>query len=158
MKELILVAFHWAHLTATVVWIGGIFFILFIAIPSTKQILAGEAGILMGEISRKFSPMANYCIALLVVTGIVLTVFGERSMGFDFLADGWTIVLALKLLLVLGMIIIHFYRGLVLASRIEKSESPTQRASLQRLSLNLVKTNLVLGMVVLLLSGTISIL
>lgn len=48
MREIILAVSYWLHLTATVVWIGGIAFILFIAIPSAKQVLGAGAGKLMG--------------------------------------------------------------------------------------------------------------
>jgi len=52
MRELILAVSYWLHLVATVAWIGGIGFILFIAIPTAKQVLGAEAGKLMGEISE----------------------------------------------------------------------------------------------------------
>ncbi len=96
MKELILVTFYWIHLIATVIWIGGIIFILFIAIPSSKQVL--------------------------------------------------------------GMVVVHFYRGLALAPRITRTASATKKATLQKLSINLVKVNLGLGLLVLSLSGIISVL
>jgi len=44
MRELLLIALTWFHLTATVLWLGGITFILLIAIPSARQVLQGEAG------------------------------------------------------------------------------------------------------------------
>ena len=47
MREIILAGSYWLHLIATVIWIGGITFILFIAIPSAKQVLGVEAGKLM---------------------------------------------------------------------------------------------------------------
>ncbi len=101
MRELILATSYWLHLIATVIWIGGIIFILFIAIPSSRQVLGAESGKLTGEISN---------------------------------------------------------RGLVLTPKIVKTESITEKASLQKLSLNLVKVNFCAGLVVLLLSGVASIL
>lgn len=155
MKELILIAFYWIHLIATVVWVGGIIFILFIAIPSARQVLGAEAGRLMSDISKRFNPLANYSIMLLIGSGVVLAglrkqfptdgVFGNH--GF----------MALKLLLVFSMVSIHFYRGLVLAPRIMRTVSATDKGVLQKISINLVKTNLILGLSVLLLSGAISI-
>ena len=56
MREIILAVSYWLHLTTTVVWIGGIAFILFIAIPSAKQVLGADAGKLMGEISKDLLP------------------------------------------------------------------------------------------------------
>jgi uncharacterized membrane protein len=52
MREILPVALIWFHLTATVIWLGGIAFILLVALPSARQALRGEAGGLMGEITR----------------------------------------------------------------------------------------------------------
>ena len=153
MKELILITFYWLHLLATVVWIGGIIFILFIAIPSSKQVLGAEAGKLMGEISKRFTPLANYSIFLLVITGVALAGFNKQFSGIRLFENNWINVLSLKCILVFGMVIIHFYRGLILTRKIGKTESASEKASLQKLSLNLVKVNFGFGMLVLLFSG-----
>lgn len=155
MSEIVLAASHWLHLIATVIWIGGIFFILFVAIPSAKQILGSEAGKLIGEISKRFTPIANYSIIFLVVTGIVLTFLNKQSSGIGHFVGSWVLFLIVKHVLVLGMIGVHFYRGLILAPKIAGTESAEQKASLQRLSLNLVKVNFCLGLLVLLFSGII---
>lgn len=153
MGEIILAASHWVHLIATVVWIGGIVFILFVAIPSAKQVLGPEAGKLMGDISKRFTPIANYCIIFLLVTGIILTALNKQLSEIESVRNNWTLFLIMKHVLVLGMIVVHFYRGLILAPKIARTESAGQKASLQRLSLNLVKVNFCLGLLVLLFSG-----
>ena len=158
MRGLILATFYWLHLIATVIWIGGIIFILFIAIPSSKQVLGAESGKLMGEISKRFTPLVNYSIILLIITGLVLTGFNKQFSGIGNFRNSWTLVLALKHVLVLGMVVVHFYRGLVLSPKIVKTESITEKTSLQKLSLNLVKVNFYTGLLVLLLSGVTSIL
>ncbi len=158
MRELILVTFYWLHLLATVIWIGGITFILFIAIPSSKQVLGADAGKLMGEISKRFTPLANYSIIFLIVTGIALTGFNKQFSGIGIFENSWTLVLVLKHILVLGMVVVHFYRGLVLSPKIVKTTSVTEKATLQKLSLNLVKVNFSLGLLTLLLSGIIPVL
>lgn len=157
MKELILIAFYWIHLIATVIWVGGIIFILFIAIPSSRQVLGAESGKLMGEISKRFTPLANYSIMFLIVTGIVLAGLNKQFSGIRILENNWTMTLFLKLILVFSMTAIHFYRGLVLAPKIMLTTSETEKTALQKLSLNLVKANFTLGLSVLLLSGAISV-
>lgn len=158
MRGLVLTTIYWFHLIATVIWVGGITFILFIAIPSSKQVLGVESGRLMGEISKRFTPLVNYCIILLVITGIVMTGLNKQFSGIWNFRNNWASVLTLKHFLVLGMVGIHFYRGLVLAPKIGRTESATEKASLQKFSLNLVKVNFALGLFVLLLSGLITIL
>ena len=157
MKELI-IACYWIHLVATVFWIGGITFIMFIAIPSSKQVLGTESGKLMGEISKRFTPWANYSIILLFVSGIVLAGLNKQFSGVGILESNWTMALILKLVLFFSMTAIHFYRGLVLAPKIMRTATQTEKTALQKLSINLVKVNFTLGLSVLLLSGAISVL
>lgn len=157
MREIMLAGFYWLHSIATVVWIGGITFILFVVIPSAKRVLGIEAGNLMGDISKRFTPIANFSIILLIVTGAVLTAVNKQFLGMGDFGNTWSLVLIVKLVLVLGMVAVHFYRGWILAPKIARTEPATEKASLQKLSLNLVKVNLSLGAVVLLFSGIMSI-
>ncbi len=157
MKEVILAVCYWLHLSATVVWIGGIFFILFIALPSAKQVLGAEAGKLTGETSKRFTPLANYSIILLIVSGAVLTALSKQFSGMGNFENSWSIGLIVKHVFVLGMILVHFYRGLILAPKIARTEPASEKATLQKLSLNLVKVNFCFALMVLLFSGIISI-
>ncbi len=158
MRETILAVSYWLHSIATVIWIGGIFFILFIALPSAKQVLGVEAGKLMGEISKRSTPIANYSIIVLIVTGVALIAANKQFSGFGNFENNWTLVLIIKHLLVVSMVAVHFYRGLILAPKIARTEPASEKASLQKLSLNLVKVNYYFGLIVLLFSGIISIL
>jgi len=158
MKDLILVTFYWIHLVATILWIGGISFILFIAIPSSKQALGTEAGKLMSEIAKRFTPLANLSIALLIISGIFLQVLSRKfSWEISYLENSVTMTLIIKHILVFGMIAIHFYRGLLLVPKIKRTVLDVKKATLQKLSINLVKVNFVLGLIVLLLSGILHI-
>ena len=158
MKELILITCYWSHLVATVLWVGGIIFILFFAMPSSKQVLGAESGRLMGEISKRFTPAANMSIIVLVMTGAVLAGLNRQYSGIAFLANSWSSALTVKSILVFGMIAVHFYRGMVLAHKIMRTTAETEKKSLQKLSLNLVRVNFALGLLVLLISGSLSIL
>ncbi|MBI3813906.1 MAG: CopD family protein [Nitrospinae bacterium] len=152
MRGLILITSYWLHIGAAAIWIGGIGFILFVAIPSARQIMGAEAGKLMGELSKRFTPLANYSIIFLAATGIVLTGFNKQFSGIGVSVNSWTFVLILKHILFIVMIVIHFYRGLVLTKKIGRASSD-EKAALQKLSINLVKVNFSLGMLVLLLNG-----
>lgn len=156
MKDLLLVIASWFHLIATITWIGGMGFVLFIAIPSSRKVMGADSGKLMAEITKRFTPLANYSIALLLVTGSALAVLNDRFSSSEILENHWIIVLAAKHALVFSMIAIHFYRGWILAPKIMRTESNPRRVSFQKLSINLVKANFSLGLIVLFLSGTIS--
>jgi hypothetical protein len=75
----------------------------------------------------------------------------------NLVSSNWGIALGLKHVVVLAMISIHFYRGLVLTPKIVKVTSAEERSSWQKLSLNLVRANFILGMIVLLFSGIVSV-
>lgn len=151
MREVLTVAIMWLHLTATIVWLGGIAFILFIAIPSAKKVLQGEAGGLMGEVTRRFTPMANYAIFLLLLTGIFLMLL-NGNLSDEALKGGSGAALLLKLFLFLLMAGVHFFRGNLLAPRIARAQTNEEKVRLQRLSLNLVWLNFGSGLSILLLS------
>ena len=137
---------------AAVIWVGGIIFILYIAIPSSKQALGPEAGKLTGEISRKFTPLANYSILLIVITGVLQTWIKGYFSWSASSESAQPFTLYLKYLFAVLMICIHFYRGLVLAPKINSVE-PSQKPALQKISLTLVKVNMWLGVIILLLSA-----
>jgi len=156
MREIILAVFNWLHLIAAVVWIGGIFFILFIGMPSAKKVLGADAGKLMGEISRRFTPIANYSIIFIVVTGAALTGLNREFSGITNFENTWFLTLIVKHVLVFGMVAVHFYRGLILVPKIGRTEAVSKKTSLQKLSFNLVRLNFCLGVIILLFSGIIS--
>lgn len=74
MKDIILIILYWLHSIAAVVWIGGIFFILYAALPSAKEFLGKEAGKLLGVVGKRFTPFANYSILILVFSGIFMAI------------------------------------------------------------------------------------
>jgi uncharacterized membrane protein len=152
MKELLSVGFIWLHLLATVVWLGGMAFILSVALPSSRKALGDDAGRVMGEVTRRFTPLANGSILLLFLSGLALL---ATTGGFSevVLRGGRDTAMVFKLLLFLLMAAVHFYRSKVLAPRIARTPPEEGKATLQKLSLNLVKVNLVAGLAVLLLSA-----
>lgn len=156
MKDITVITGYWLHLGAALFWVGGIAFILFIALPSSKKALGSDAGLVMSEIAGRFGPLANWCILMLVVTGVGLTALSSRYKSAIYPDNSWTLVLMIKLALVAVMVAIHFYRGLVLSRIIARTEDDSRKSVLQKLSLDLVKVNLALGSVILLLSGALS--
>ena len=156
MRSLLLIITYWVHLLAAVFWIGGIMFILYIALPvSTIKAQSGGKEF-MGEVAKRFGPLANWCIYILIATGVVMT-WSARTVYAGNISSIWTWVFIAKMVPVSVMVAIHFFRGLVLSRMIDRTEPGTGKARLQKLSLNLVKVNLSLGLLVLLLSAVLSI-
>lgn len=157
MKETITIVSIWLHIASAVIWIGGIFFILIIAIPSARLVLGAESGRLMAELSKRFTRVANFSIMSLAITGVIVAAL-NWGMIFGTLGERQTQILLLKLVIFFAMVVIHIYRQLVLSPRISRSDSETAKAALQAFSLNLVKINFAAGLVILLLSGSLAIL
>jgi len=156
MQEVLLIISAWIHLFAAVVWIGGIFFILFVALPSARKTL-DQPGPLMGALGKRFVPLANMSILLIFITGILMTLTSHTLSEVASFSTVWSKTLSIKVITALLMTIVHFYRGLVLTPRISKLMSDgglsEEVSRLQRLSSNLVKTNFLFGTTVLLLTG-----
>jgi uncharacterized membrane protein len=156
MRSLLLITNYWVHLLAAVVWIGGIMFILFIALPVSRTSAHSGGKEYMGEIAKRFGPLANWCIYILIATGAVMA-WGMSSVRTGDAGSTWNWILIAKMLPVSAMVAIHFFRGLVLSKMIDRIQPDTGKARLQKLSLDLVKVNLSLGLLVLLLSVVLSI-
>ncbi len=156
MKEVLLVVGAWIHLFASVVWIGGIFFILFVALPGARETLE-QPGRLMGALSKRFVPLANISILFIFLTGLIVSLSSHSLSEITSLGSAWSQALSVKIMLALIMTGIHFYRGLVLAPKITKFTSEgghSEKVSgLQRQSLNLVKLNFLFGLIVLLVTS-----
>ena len=149
---------HLLHVWGTVVWIGGILMILLVILPGSKAALesAPMVGKLMKEVAKRFTPLANISILLLIATGIVIFYYDKNYTSFLDMKNRWNVMIALKHVLVAIMIIIHFYRGLILNKKIETSSSKpneNQSSRLKKISLDLVKVNFAMGIIVLLLTA-----
>ena len=139
------------HLLATVVWIGGMFFMDLILMPSIAKIDPGESGKLMGMIAKKFTITAWSTIIILIITGILKT---PGDMYFDTSSE-WGIFLLIKHILFIVSIIVGLVITLVFVPGLKaNTPKPGEMPSAEFISYskkieNLSKTNLVLGILIL---------
>ena len=143
------------HLLATVVWIGGMFYMDLILMPSLAKIDPGESGKLMGMIAKKFTITAWSAIIILIITGILKT---PTDMYFD-TSDEWGIFLLIKHVLIIGSIIVGLFITFVYVPGLKaNSPKPGEMPSAEFVSYskkieNLSKTNLVLGILILIFAS-----
>lgn len=153
MEWLVLFLCRFFHLLASVVWVGGIAMILLVTLPGGRASLdAGSLGKFMKEATMRFTPLANLSIVIIILTGAVMA-FLKQS------AAGSAAAMSIKYLLAAAMISIHFYRGWLLTPAIAKlsqGNDPDRVAKLQRFSMNLVKTNFALGILIILFSAGVA--
>src|SRR3990172_10699308 len=80
MDGLLLTVTTWVHLLSAVVWIGGIFFILYVAIPVARKTL-DQPGKIMGPLSKRFVPLANISIFLIIASGVIMSIASHEFTG-----------------------------------------------------------------------------
>jgi len=139
------------HLFATVVWIGGMFYMDLILMPSIAKIDPGERGKLMGMIAKKFTITAWSAIFILIITGILKT---PSDMYFD-TSDEYSICLFIKHLLIIGTIIVGLVITFIYVPGLKvNTPRPGEKPSAEFTSYSkkierFSKTNLVLGILIL---------
>lgn len=146
MSTAVALTLWWAHAASAVVWIGGIFFMVVIAMPAAFG--SGEGGPkALGAMGRRFSPAADASIVLLVFTGALMFISGtglRAPSAFQLL----------KIAAASSMIAVHYYRGKGIPLQAARAEGAA-KARLQRLSANLARLNLGLGFIIILVSGVL---
>lgn len=124
--DVLLVIIRWLHAISAVAWVGGGIFYLLVLRPN----LASEAG--SGELGRKlgeqFRFLVNTAIAVLVVTGVILTL---DRLSSDYAGMPYVVVLSIKVVLALYMFyLVRFLRfrsypanGPMASTRLQKTTS-----------------------------------
>ena len=147
------------HLIATVVWIGGIVFMALVVTP----VAGSEPGCsrFLTAIQRRFTPIANLCLAALIVTGMVQLTANSNYVGFLNFSNLWAKAILLKHIAIGGMIATALYMSLVLQPDINRigmlmtagKATPEQTAALAKRQAQLVQINIVLAILVLLFTA-----
>ncbi len=142
---------NFLHQLATAIWIGGMIYMDLILMPSAAKIDPGESSKLLGLIAKKFTIFAWGSIIILIITGLLKT---PSNMLFSASTDT-EIILLIKHILVIVIIItgliitVVFVPGLK-ANAPAPGEKPSEEFfSYQRKIEHLSKTNLVLGILIL---------
>ncbi len=166
--DIVNVVVTWLHLLAAVTLVGAMVYMLFVVMPSLSAIdpppLRGK---FMAATLARYTPIAWTAIAVLVLSGIISTL-GRISSPVALLGTTYGIVLLAKIVVALVMIVLAYIASFVLnprmaaiASRpspVAGGQSPTgglppaalEAARLQGQIMALAKTNLILGVLVLL--------
>lgn len=149
----------WLHLVSLALWIGGIYFFLFVFGPAVHRLAPGAGVRLLDRGRQSFQSLSWIAIQLLILTGVFNFVFRGLSVGFDF-GQGYLMLLGLKLLLFLAMSLHHFLQavkygppiGSLTAQTPEDIERwPEPLLSYWKKWFMLLKINAALGPIVLLL-------
>jgi uncharacterized membrane protein len=149
-KQIVFAVVTFLHDLFTVIWIGGLISLGLVVIPSARKVLGmgSETKRLMDAIQKRLSVLVYVSIVGLLLTGALLSNRAPAFQGLFHFGNAYSVVLGVKHILTLAMIGVALYRSLVL-SRPNKSSGPAR----ERLKAGLLLLNVVLGVVILLLSG-----
>jgi putative copper resistance protein D len=155
----LLAASYLVHIIATTVWIGGIVFMALVVMPAVE----GEAGCsrLLAAIQKRFTPIANIGLVVLIVTGMVQLTANSNYAGFLNFSNTWAKAILLKHVSVGGMVLAALYMNLVLQPDINRmtmlltsgKAKPEETAALSRRQSHLMQINVVLSIIVLLFTA-----
>lgn len=127
MQPLFLALSYFAHLVATVIWVGGLVTLTVFVWPETKRVLSDNPALydFLTRLRKRFVPLTNFSLVVLVFTGFVQMSVNKYYLGVLKLDNDWSRLLLFKHLAIFGMVIC----GLVL----QYSVTPAlERASLLR--------------------------
>lgn len=69
--DLLLLAMRWLHATAAIVWVGAIYFELFVALPALD---GGQAGDILARFDAGLRDLVQTALIVFLVSGAILTV------------------------------------------------------------------------------------
>ncbi len=112
------------HLVAVVTWLGGSLFLAMVVVPLIRRQMASpaEGARLLGEVARRFRPVAWASIVLMVASGaFIATDHWDVSPADFFRGSGWFIrVLQAKVAIVVLVIVLSFVHDFVLGPRVTR--------------------------------------
>jgi uncharacterized membrane protein len=124
MSSTVLAILYAIHLLAAVAWIGGLLMLAIVVIPGARRILSAGSTVeakqrppfedLLVELERRFTPLANLSLVILIATGILQMSVDENYGGFLKFNNTWAWAMLLKHAAVIGMALIAGYIALVL--------------------------------------------
>ncbi|NLA71129.1 MAG: hypothetical protein GX850_01655 [Clostridiaceae bacterium] len=155
MNQLMMGLIRFLHDFFTVVWVGGLAFMVFTLAPSLSNVFGKDkqAQDVMQAVTRKHRVWVYISIVGLLVTGLLL---GKSSPGFSGLMrfdNLYSTLASIKHLLTFAMIGVALFRSISFAKK-DKVLNPKQN----KISFLLIAVNLFFGVIVLLLSALMAVL
>ncbi len=108
MNNAIISRSFFLHLLATVAWIGGLVTLALVVQPVLNRTVTDvqERARLLEAMLKRFQPIANLSLVVLILTGMVQTFTNRFYKGFLRFDNAWAQAIFFKHLAVLGMIIV----------------------------------------------------
>jgi len=154
------------HLISTVVWIGGLVTLALVVQPvlNRSSLAFQDRARLLEAVMKRFQPIANLSLAVLILTGMVQTFTNPLYKGFLNFGNTWAQAILFKHIAVLGMIVLAAIltfsvqpalkrNALLIANGLVDEQNS---ARLQQQQLRLTRLNLILSVLVLMFTAIAS--
>lgn len=107
MSASILAISYFFHLIATIVWVGGLVTLAILVIPAAQRVMGTNPPMetFLAEIRRRFFPLTNFALVVLVATGLIQMAGDEQYDGMLQFTNEWSRAILLKHVAVGGMFI-----------------------------------------------------
>ena len=152
-QQLMMGIIRFLHNLFTVVWIGGLAFMVLTMMPSFKKVLGKnpQANSLTNAITRRHRIPIYISIAGLFITGLLLGKSNADYLGFMRFGNLYSSLTAVKHIIAFAMVFIAVFRSILFGKKDIKM-SPGQN----KFSMLLIITNFFFGLLILLLSSLIA--
>lgn len=156
----VLVASYWIHLLATVVWLGGIALMAFIAWPALRQGALSSNQWFM--LQKRFVPWVNAALIVLLITGFIQMTNDENYNGFLAVDSLWAWAMLLKHIAYGGMVVLTVYlqfglhpamSRLALLAETQPETAAAERDKLAAREIRYLRLNVLAAMLVLLFTA-----
>ena len=147
------------HLLATAIWVGGLLITTLLVWPEMRRVLESNISLysLLARLRKKFTPMSNLALAVLITTGLIQMSLDPNYDGFMTFDNTWSRVMLVKHIAIILMVIV----GLVLQNAVfpalerttllleRQKADVTAYEALRRREIRLTWVNVILGVCVL---------
>jgi len=88
---------YWLHMLATVVWVGSLSALNFLILPAAQRTLDSVAQLrLMTALQKRLEPLAWFCMAILIATGLFQMSANAHYNGFLNTSSQWSLAILVK--------------------------------------------------------------
>ncbi len=159
MSPSILAISYFFHLIATIIWIGGLVILTIMVLPEAQRVLGENPAFytLLARLRKRFFPLSNFSLALLIVTGLIQMSGDPHYNGVLQFTNEWSRVILLKHIAIGGMIVCGLALQYWVAPSLERATllaehhkgDPQELEHLRRREVRLTWINVALGIAVL---------
>ncbi|MBI1258646.1 MAG: DUF4149 domain-containing protein [Chloroflexi bacterium] len=155
----ILAVSYFFHLIATIVWIGGLVVLAIMVLPEARRVLGTnpEFYTLLTRLRKRFFPLSNLSLAVLIVTGLIQMSGDPHYNGLLKITNDWSRAILLKHIAIAGMFVCGLVLQYYVAPDLERATlliehhkgDPVELEKLRRREARLTWINVGLGVLVL---------